>query len=163
MTVIAVLGTSAVVGVFNLSSIVDILKSNALSVVVFALSEKIKLLLAINVKFLVEVITLLLEDTIEKSLPLIVMVFEDCIVTLLVFAILILALFTSHKTSFLSITLAKFLVKLDAVPKYSEAASGIAGRYPKIAGSCADNESKKNPKTQSPSLGVPYRLGVFKG
>ena len=155
MTVIAVLGNSAVVGLFNLSSIVDILKSNALSVVVFALSERIKLLLPFSVKFLVEVITLLLEDSIEKSLPLIVILFEDCIVTLLVFAILILALFISHKISFLSTTLAKFLVKLDGVPKYDEAASGIAGRYPKIAGSCADNASKKKPKTHSPTLGVP--------
>ena len=129
---IAVLGTVAVVGLFNLSSIVDILKSNALSVVVFALSERIKLLLPFSVKS----------------------VFAE---------ILIDALFTSHKTSFLLVTLAKFLVKLDAVPKYDEAASGIAGRYPKIAGSCADSASKKKPKTHSPTLGVPYRFGAFKG
>jgi hypothetical protein len=52
---------------------------------------------------------------------------------------------------------------LGAVPKYSDAASGIAGKYPRIAGSCADKESKKNPKTQSPSLGAPYKFGVFAG
>ena len=86
MTVIAVLGTSAVVGLFSLSSIVDILANNALSVMVFALSEKIKLLFPLNVKF----------------------VFAE---------ILIDALLTSHKTSFLLVTFAKFLVKLDAVPK----------------------------------------------
>ena len=152
---IAVLGISVVVGVFNLSSIVDILESNALSVMVFALSEKIKVLLPFSVKFLVEVIILLLEESIKKSPLLMVMLFDVCIVILLVFAIIILALFISHKISFLSTTLAKFLVKLDAVPKYVLASSGIAGKYPKIAGSCADSESKKKPKTQSPTLGVP--------
>ena len=55
---------------------------------------------------------------------------------------------------FAVLTLAKFLVRLGAVPKYSAAACGIAGRYPRIAGSCADNESKKKPKTQSPTLGL---------